>query len=313
MYKCGGVIPKQHKTITTSDQTWKCLHCAQLTATLSNDALTELPFSHTTDESFSSLFGGNHQDLIGNLTPDLATNADDFYNVANELNVAPKDTRVGHLNICSLRNKIDELRLIQNICRFDILGITETHLNSTDADRDIHIDGLEFLRLGRKERKGCGCVLCRLLNVTHRKDLAKKDLEAIWIQAKFPTTNVLFSVIYRSELYSPNFFTNLQDVMEKAWMKTDNIVLLGDLNCNLLGVNECSSFSDLQTKTRNLLHIFYVFNMQNVIKKATRITPLTETLIDAIATNKPELVRRTGVLSLSITDHSLVYATLTAP
>ena len=93
------------------------------------------------------------------MTAELATNADDLYNMTNEPNAAPKDIRVGHLNICSLRNKIDELRLIQNICRFDILGITETHLNSTDADRDIHIDVLEFLRLDRKERKGGGCVL----------------------------------------------------------------------------------------------------------------------------------------------------------
>ena len=93
-------------------------------------------------------------------------------------------------------------------------------------------------------------------------------------------------------------------------MKTDNIVLLGDLNCNLLRVNECSSFSDLPTKTRNVLHIFDVFNIQNVIKEARRITPSTETLIDVIATNKPELVRTTGVLPLGITDHSLVYATL---
>ena len=69
--------------MTTTDQTWNCLHCAQLTATLSNDALTELPFSHTTDESFSSLFGGNHHDSIGNLTADLETNADDLYNMAN--------------------------------------------------------------------------------------------------------------------------------------------------------------------------------------------------------------------------------------
>ena len=147
--KCGGVTPKQHKTITKSDQTWNCFHCAQLTATSSNDALTALPFSHTTNESFSSLFGGNHQDLIGNLTADLASNADDLYNnMANELNAAPKDIRVGHLNISSLHNKIDELRLIQNMCRFDILGITEIHLNSTDADRNIHIDrGLEVLRL----------------------------------------------------------------------------------------------------------------------------------------------------------------------
>ena len=93
-------------------------------------------------------------------------------------------------------------------------------------------------------------------------------------------------------------------------MKTVNIVLLGDLNRTLLRVNECSSFSNLQTKTRNLLPIFDVFNMQNVIKEATRITPSTETLIDVIATNKPELVRTTGVLPLGITDHSLVYATL---
>ena len=157
--KCGGVTPKQHKTITINDQTWNCLHRAQLTATLRNDVSTELPFSHTTDESFSLLFGGNHEESIGNLTADLATNADDLYNMANVLNAAPKDIRVGHLNICSLRNKIDELRLIQNICRFDILGIIETHLNSTDADHDIHIDGLEFLRLDRKERKGGGCVL----------------------------------------------------------------------------------------------------------------------------------------------------------
>ena len=95
----------------------------------------------------------------------------------------------------------------------------------------------------------------------------------------------MFSVIYRSELHLLNFFNNLQDVIKKAWMKTDNIVLLGDLNCNLLGVNQSFSFSDLRTKTRNLLHIFDVFNMQNVIKEATRITPSTETLIDVIATN----------------------------
>ena len=85
------------------------------------------------------------------MTADLSTNVDDLYNMANKLNAAPKDIRVGHLNICSLRNKNYELRLIQNICRFDILGITETHLNSTDTDRDIHIDCLEFLRLDRKD------------------------------------------------------------------------------------------------------------------------------------------------------------------
>ena len=70
--------------------------------------------------------------------------------------------------------------------------------------------------------------------------------------------------------------------MRAKWLNLYIIVRPGDLNCNLFGVNECSSFPDLQTKTRNLLHIFYVFNMQNVIKEATRILPSTETLIDVI-------------------------------
>lgn len=50
--------------------------------------------------------------------------------------------------------------------------------------------------------------------------------------------------------------------------------------------------------------------MQNMIKEATHITPSTETLIDVIATNKPEFVRTTGEFPLGVTDHSLVYATL---
>ena len=39
------------------------------------------------------------------MTAELATNADDLYNMTNELNAAPEDIRVGHLNICRLRNK----------------------------------------------------------------------------------------------------------------------------------------------------------------------------------------------------------------
>ena len=63
------------------------------------------------------------------------------------------------------------------------------------------------------------------LKVTHRKDLAKKGLEAIWIQIKFPSNSALFSVMYRSELESQNFFEDVYEQLEKAWMKTSNIFL----------------------------------------------------------------------------------------
>lgn len=74
--------------------------------------MIELLFSYIIDELFFLLFGGNYEDLIGNLIVDLVINVDDLYNMVNEFNVVIKDICVGYLNICSLCNKIDEFRLI---------------------------------------------------------------------------------------------------------------------------------------------------------------------------------------------------------
>lgn len=93
------------------------------------------------------------------------------------------------------------------------------------------------------------------LNAIHHKDLSNKDLEAIWVQAKFPTANVLFSVMYRSELECPNFFEDVYVRLEKAWMKTDHIILLGDFNCDLLNTFG-ETGSDVQSKRRKLPHLY---------------------------------------------------------
>ena len=68
------------------------------------------------------------------------------------------------------------------------------------------------------------------LKVSHRKDLAKKGLEAIWIQIKFPSNSALFSVVY--------FFEDVYELLEKAWMRTSNIFMIGDFNCDLLNIND---------------------------------------------------------------------------
>ena len=37
-----------------------------------------------------------------------------------------KDLGVAHLNVCSIRNKMDELRCLWLLCKFDMIVITET-------------------------------------------------------------------------------------------------------------------------------------------------------------------------------------------
>ena len=69
------------------------------------------------------------------------------------------------------------------------------------------------------QRWSCVLYYAEHLKATHRKDLAKRDLEAIWIQIKFPSNSVLLSVMYRSELESQNLFEDFYEQLEKAWMK----------------------------------------------------------------------------------------------
>ena len=40
------------------------------------------------------------------------------------------------------------------IMQFEVLAITETHLNETVLDTALNIDGMKLLRLDRKGRKG---------------------------------------------------------------------------------------------------------------------------------------------------------------
>ena len=147
------------------------------------------------------------------------------------------------------------------------------------------------------------------LSVIHRKDLDATDIEALCIQVKFPTNCTLFSVAYRSEHESTNFFENFRVVLEKSWLKTGSIFLLGDLNCCLLKTDPNDNIST-SYKAKKLMETFDDFNLQNVITEPTRITSTTESLIDLIVITKTNMIRKSGVLPLGISDHCLVYATL---
>lgn len=119
---------------------------------------------------------------------------------------------------------------------------------------------MKLFRRDRTKCKGGGCIIycAEYLHTTHRRDLASTELVAIWVHIIFPTTSALFSVIYRSELECPNFFEDIYGVFEKAWMKSDTIILLGDFNCDLQGI-EGKTGSEMQPKTKRLLSLFQLF------------------------------------------------------
>ena len=56
-------------------------------------------------------------------------------------------------------------------------------------------------------------------------------------------------------------------------MKSNSIFLLGDFNCDLLGVKERTELIDNTQNEERLLDLFDLFfNMQNVVDKPTSVT-----------------------------------------
>lgn len=270
--KCGGVTPKQHKTIlTTFDITF--------------------PFASLSNESFLALVEDKEQDISISSLNDAETATPHIANLAASLDYSPKSLRIAHLNICSLRNKLDELRVLQKLCKFDIIAITESHLNNKDRNAELNIDGLKLIRKDRTGRKGDGCVLYYRedLGVIHQKDLNDMDIEAIWIEAKLPTNSVLFSVVYRPPDHY-DFFEKFNSVLERAWLKSASIFLLGDFNCDQKYFVTPVDISP-PTSSVKLNQTFEMFNMQNVITTDTRVTPTSSTLIDLIITTRKDLIR----------------------
>ena len=103
-----------------------------------------------------------------------------------------------------------------------------------------------------------------------------------------------------------SFFELIMSPLEKGWLKTSNIFLLGDFNCDLRSI----STTKCDPTAFKLLHIFDALNLQNIVKEPTRETPSSSTLIELIVTTRKDLVSSVGTHPLGISDHNLIYSTI---
>ena len=74
---------------------------------------------------------------------------------------------------------------------------------------------------------------------------------------------------------------------------------IGDTNCDFLD----SSNNDI----KNLKRVLSLHNLTQIIKERTRTIGISETLIDHVITNKPNMVHNSGVILCGISDHDVVF------
>ena len=129
-------------------------------------------------------------------------------------------------------------------------------------------------------------------------------IEPLVIQSKFGRHDVLIVGIYRPPMpignnYHVTLENDLHDLISWASVQRSLLVITGDLNLDRL--------RPLSREGKILFDLEDTHGLTCVITRPTRITNNSQTLINVILTNNPELFKDCGVFDVGIGDHALVY------
>ena len=106
--------------------------------------------------------------------------------------------------------------------------------------------------------------------------------------------SLIIGCIYRHPK-APNItFEYLLDVFRAVSLRNKPVFIFGDLNDNLLSPNN------------KLDQIIKISKLNQIIDKPTRITSHSETLLDVVITNKPDMILKHDVSPCEIADHERI-------
>lgn len=216
------------------------------------------------------------------------------------------DLRVATLNICSIRNKLDELKDLMSSQRIDILGVQETWLDNEVTDHMVAVDGYTLHRLDRPWRRGGGvCIYYRdEVSCRVRKDLEIAGMEATWIEIG-SKNKLFFGCVYRPPQEAVTFWEQLDDLLSNGDLRSHRIVLVGDFNVD---VSPSQSFTG-----RHYSHLLELcaghdlrFNIQSPTRISLRSPPTTLDLV--LTSDSPAPIAE--VVDVPFSDHSMVVTQL---
>lgn len=212
------------------------------------------------------------------------------------------DLQVFNWNIRSIRNKIDILDDIASECH--ILCLTETHLDEQIKTSDILLD--TFSSPFRRDRNFAGggvlMYISEILYSKRRLDIESNHYEAIWAEVKINTTTIMVCAVYRPPSSSQDFWDYLEYAIDKANETSNNIIVTGDINVDLLS----------ESARHRVFDIIKKFNLENTINEPTRIGQTRSSLLDPIFVSKSLNVSTSSVIDIDrdLSDHNACFCNI---
>lgn len=294
--KCGGVTQKDYMRMKQAkDLSWTCTTCVL-------SLFVNLPFHDISNSNIeATTHNNNNNSRIFNSDENTYANPD----IQQLRKKKRKECMIAHLNINSLPNKFDEIKewLSSNI--FDILSIQETKIDQTFPDSQFTVKGYNLFRCDRKKGGGGILVFVRDSIITVHKKTKSKSVEAIVLDISIGQTKFALIAAYKPPSVENTIFTSdMFSLLDKATSISDNIICIGDLNCDILKP------LDNNKQGRCLLDICDVYDLDSLINIPTRISPNRASCLDVILTNVPAYFKESGTFEPGLSDHCLIYTVL---
>ena len=207
-----------------------------------------------------------------------------------------KGFRVAQINIASLPKHYEELLIYMRDEPFDILTLNETRLDNSILDCEVQIPGYDIIRSYRNRNGGGVAMYIRtVIPYIIRKDLSQDTLELLSIEVKKPKSKpLLISTWYRPPSAKIELFEKFENFLKLIDNEDKDIIITGDLNCNLTEHAQNHA-------TSKLIDIIDIFQLQQHIQTPTRTTYNSSSLIDLILTHiDDDKILEAGVVDLGI-------------
>lgn len=190
----------------------------------------------------------------------------------------------------------------------DIFTISETWLDFSVNNDGIHIPGYTLYRQDRGPHKPGGglCVYIKksykVSSIANVSSVSDNNFQQLWLKVQsLCNKSFVICTVYRPPSTPLNFIDDLANSLIESPLSGLDVIILGDLNCNLLQDN---------AESRALNDSCSTFNLTQLINKPTRFTENGESLIDVVMTTNEKLIASNDVLMSTISDHNLVYISL---
>ena len=211
-----------------------------------------------------------------------------------------KNITVGHLNINSIRNKIDNLRDLVKT-NLDVLTISETKIDSSFPIKQFFLDGSKKpYRLDVSERSG-GLLVYINENIPSRKLTKMKipsDIQLIPVEINLKKQKWLLLSIYRPQWCGKTYFLDqLGNVYDFYSKNLPNVLINGDFNMEPTD----KEMQDFMTK----------YKLYSLINSPTCYKTSNPRCVDLILTNKKYSFQKSQTFETGESDHHhMVYTIL---